>query len=86
MRYPLALAILTLASAAALGNEPSPEPPPDSQTPQQRVSVLFDAMRRGVYQETAFPDLGWEHIPALLERVGSQTRLSSFPGRAQVFT
>jgi len=40
---------------------------------------MFEAMRTGHYNSWDFPPLGWEHIPALLERSVSRTQLKSFP-------
>ena|ERR1700722_14235010 len=45
----------------------------------ERVRDLFAAMHRGTYKEMEFPVLGWEHVPALLERAPSRAMLKSFP-------
>jgi hypothetical protein len=55
------------------------EPAKREITPAERVGVLFDAMRSGAYQEREFPVLGWEHVPALLERAPSRARLKATP-------
>ncbi len=45
-----------------------------SPTDGARVSELFAAMAAGKYADRAFPELGWDDIPALLE-LGPSTRM-----------
>ena len=43
------------------------------------VRDFFDSMAKGTYTEALFPKLGWEDIPALLERAASTKVLTNFP-------
>lgn len=75
MRAAFLLASFGLLAAAAACSAPLPERPPD------RVTVMFEGMRAGKYEQTAFgfPPLEWADVPALLARADSTRELKAFP-------
>ena len=78
---PVLIPPLALLAAAACESKP-PEPPARSAAAEprnDRVRDLFDSMAKGTYTEALFPKLGWEDIPALLERAASTKVLTNFP-------
>jgi hypothetical protein len=64
---------------ACLSTEPSPEPGPQPPNPAGEVYHLMQAMRSGEYRGAGFPALGWQHVPALLERARSRAPVRAFP-------
>ncbi len=80
-KRPLAPALIALLVVNACERKP-PEPPASSaaaESRNDRVRDLFDSMAKGTYTEALFPKLGWEDIPALLERAASTKVLTNFP-------
>jgi hypothetical protein len=71
--FALPLAALALLLGVTTGSAPAADAPADE------VKKLFDAMKAGTYRDDGFPALGWEHVPALVARVGSTDRLKTFP-------
>jgi hypothetical protein len=65
-----------LAMSACADKQPDKD---DITVSNQRVQKLFDAMREGKYNNTTFPDLKWEDIPALLEMSAGKRVLKNFP-------
>ncbi|MFN0059892.1 MAG: DUF4943 family protein [Planctomycetota bacterium] len=75
------LILIALLLAAGCTRQPSP-PNHGSDLGAVRTAAvrsLFDSMRNGAYTTPVFPELTWDHIPALLALADSRQTLISFP-------
>ena len=72
----IAIAVLSTAGPASFANaddEATKDPVKAS------IDQLFDDFRSGKWDTNEFPKLGFDAIPALLERADSEKRLRKFP-------
>ena len=80
-KRPIVPALIALFVVVACERKPA-EPPAGSaaaESHSDRVRDLFDSMAKGTDSNALFPELGWEDVPALLERAASTKVLTRFP-------